>query len=99
METPDPLTEEELKRAVLDSIIARSFKYSCHLFDRISERNLSIHDVRHICQNGKLIESTWNVERGHWRYELRCKALDRIETSIVLAVIQERYCVLAITMF
>lgn len=96
---PDPLTEEELRRVVLNSFNARTFKYSNHLFDRISERSLSIHDVRHICQNGKLIASNWNVDRSHWRYELRCKALDRIDTSIVLAVIPDEYCVVGITMF
>lgn len=99
MVPPDPLTEVELKKIVLNSIVARTFKHSNHLFDRISERNLSIQDVRHICQNGKLIGTNWDMERSQWRYELRCKALDRIETSVVLAITQDQYFVIAITTY
>ena len=96
---PDPLTEEEVKRAFSKAVNGGTFKHSGHLFKRIPERNLSIHDVRHIVQNGKLIASEWHEDRGHWRYELRCKALDKIETSIVLADIPDEYCIIGITMF
>lgn len=99
MPRPTPLTEEEVKKIVLNSIVSRTFKYSNHLFDRVEERNLSVHDVSYICQNGKLVAPEWNTERLEWRYPLQCKALDGIETAVFLKIPEDQYYVVAVTIF
>mgnify|MGYP001605862162 CR=1 FL=1 len=65
---------------------------------RLKERGLSMEDVYHVCETGRLKRNpVW--ENGRWKYRLDGLDLESEETSVIVVVSNECDWVMAVTIF
>jgi hypothetical protein len=87
---PECLSEEELKKAITDSIeqgtfrFARSHGQGITVQEHLRKRGITLKDARRICQNGKLKNAEWNKEREKWRYVMEGTDYQDETTEVVI---------------
>jgi len=99
-DAPDPsLTLEELKQVLNSALHRNSFIFSRkHAKSRSLERHITFEDVVHICFVGKFKCNPW-YENQNWKYKAVGKDLNGEQTTVLLAVDNEKYLVTVITIY